>query len=85
MGQTASDFDGAAAEGAAYRDKFTGKYSRRIFKGIGHNVPQQAPQAFAQAVVDVGGRGHSLTIDSGWRAVAEVALASIAEHAQKNP
>ncbi|WP_327122046.1 alpha/beta hydrolase [Streptomyces sp. NBC_01341] len=38
--------------GSAYRDKFTGPYSHRTLKGIGHNVPQEAPQAFAQAVVD---------------------------------
>lgn len=49
----ASDFDGPAASGTAYRNKFSGKYSHRIFKGIGHNVPQEDPQAFAQAVVDV--------------------------------
>ncbi|WP_433296950.1 alpha/beta fold hydrolase [Pseudonocardia sp. CA-142604] len=48
-----SDFDGAAADGNAYRDKFTGRYEHRIFAGIGHNVPQEAPQAFAQAVIDV--------------------------------
>lgn len=51
----ASDFDGAAASGASYRDKFSGKYSHRVLNGIGHNVPQEAPQAFAQAVVDVDG------------------------------
>ena len=49
----ASDFDGAAADGTAYRKLFSGKYSHRIFKGIGHNVPQEAPDAFAKAVVDV--------------------------------
>jgi pimeloyl-ACP methyl ester carboxylesterase len=49
----ASDFDGPAADGAAYAKKFSGKYSHRILKGIGHNVPQEAPQAFAQAVIDV--------------------------------
>jgi pimeloyl-ACP methyl ester carboxylesterase len=51
----ASDFDGPAASGTAYAGKFSGKYSHRILKGIGHNVPQEAPQAFAQAVVDVDG------------------------------
>jgi pimeloyl-ACP methyl ester carboxylesterase len=51
----ASDFDGANAPGTAYRSKFSGKYSHRIFKGIGHDVPQEAPKAFAQAVVDVNG------------------------------
>jgi pimeloyl-ACP methyl ester carboxylesterase len=41
-------------EPAAYRNKFSGKYSSRIIKGgIGHNLPQEAPQAFAEAIVDV--------------------------------
>jgi pimeloyl-ACP methyl ester carboxylesterase len=38
----------------AYRAKFTGKYEHRtITGGIGHNLPQEAPQAFAKAVLDV--------------------------------
>jgi pimeloyl-ACP methyl ester carboxylesterase len=41
----------AAGDGSAYRDKFTGKYEHRVFD-VGHNVPQEAPQAFAQAVID---------------------------------
>jgi pimeloyl-ACP methyl ester carboxylesterase len=49
----ASDFDGPGANGAAYRSKYTGKYSHRVLKGIGHNVPQEDPQAFAQAIIDV--------------------------------
>jgi len=49
----ASDFDGPAADGKAYASKFSGRYSHRILKGIGHNVPQEAPEAFAKAVVDV--------------------------------
>ena len=41
-------------EPAAYRGKFTGKYEHRtITGGIGHNLPQEAPRAFAQAVLDV--------------------------------
>jgi pimeloyl-ACP methyl ester carboxylesterase len=51
----ASDFDGAVANGAWYRNKFSGKYSHRILQGIGHNVPQEAPQAFARAVAEVDG------------------------------
>jgi pimeloyl-ACP methyl ester carboxylesterase len=51
----ASDFDGAAADGASYAKQFSGKYSHRILNGIGHNVPQEAPQAFAKAVVEVDG------------------------------
>jgi pimeloyl-ACP methyl ester carboxylesterase len=43
-------------ESAAYRSKFSGKYEHRtITGGIGHNLPQEAPQNFAQAVVDVTG------------------------------
>jgi pimeloyl-ACP methyl ester carboxylesterase len=42
-------------EPSAYANKFTGKYEHRtIAGGIGHNLPQEAPAAFAQAVVDVG-------------------------------
>jgi pimeloyl-ACP methyl ester carboxylesterase len=38
----------------SYAKKFTGKYEHREIKGgIGHNLPQEAPQAFAEAVVDV--------------------------------
>jgi pimeloyl-ACP methyl ester carboxylesterase len=48
-----SDFDGAAANGAGYRDKFSGKYLHRTLNGIGHNVPQEAPRVFAQAVLDI--------------------------------
>ncbi|MRG57558.1 alpha/beta fold hydrolase [Phyllobacterium sp. SYP-B3895] len=43
-------------EPASYRQKFSGKYEHRtITGGIGHNLPQEAPQAFAQAVIDVDG------------------------------
>ena len=48
-----SDFDGAAAGGTAYAKQFSGKYSHRVLRGIGHNVPQEAPQAFAEAIVAV--------------------------------
>jgi pimeloyl-ACP methyl ester carboxylesterase len=50
-----SDFDGAAADGRAYADKFSGAYSHRVLEGIGHNVPQEAPGAFTDAILDVGG------------------------------
>lgn len=49
----AIDFDGPAADGAGYRHKSPGKYSHRVLDGIGHNVPQEAPQAFARVVIDV--------------------------------
>ena len=40
-------------EPAAYRNKFSGEYEHRtITGGIGHNLPQEAPQAFAKAVID---------------------------------
>ena len=38
----------------AYASKFSGKYQHRnIAGGVGHNLPQEAPQEFAQAIVDV--------------------------------
>jgi pimeloyl-ACP methyl ester carboxylesterase len=38
----------------AYANKFSGKYEHRDVKGgIGHNLPQEAPEAFAKAVIDV--------------------------------
>ena len=41
-------------EPAAYAKKFSGRYSHRLITGgIGHDLPQEAPQAFAQAVIDV--------------------------------
>jgi len=42
------------ADPAAYAKKFTGKYAHRLITGgIGHNLPQEAPQAFVEAIVDV--------------------------------
>jgi pimeloyl-ACP methyl ester carboxylesterase len=41
-------------EPSAYATKFSGTYSHRtIDGGIGHNLPQEAPEAFAKAVIDV--------------------------------
>jgi pimeloyl-ACP methyl ester carboxylesterase len=41
-------------EPSAYANKFTGKYEHRLITGgIGHNLPQEAPQAFAKAVIEV--------------------------------
>src|SRR5215203_1703897 len=40
-------------DASAYAKKFPGKYEHRTITGrIGHNLPQEAPQAFAQAVID---------------------------------
>jgi pimeloyl-ACP methyl ester carboxylesterase len=39
---------------SAYRSKFTDKYEHRtITGGIGHNLPQEAPRDFAEAILDV--------------------------------
>ncbi len=41
-------------DASSYAKKFSGRYAHRIIKGgVGHNLPQEAPQAFAQAIVDV--------------------------------
>jgi pimeloyl-ACP methyl ester carboxylesterase len=43
-------------DSSSYAKKFSGKYSHRtITGGVGHNLPQEAPQAFAEAVVEVDG------------------------------
>ena len=41
-------------DASAYAGKFSGPYAHRVITGgVGHNLPQEAPQAFAQAIVDV--------------------------------
>ena len=41
-------------EAVAYAKQFSGRYEHRVITGgIGHNLPQEAPQAFAKAVIDV--------------------------------
>jgi len=43
-------------DAAAYAAKFTGPYAHRVVGGgVGHNLPQEAPAAFAQAVLDADG------------------------------
>ncbi len=40
----------------SYGAKFSGKYLHRLITGnVGHNLPQEAPQAFAEAVIEVDG------------------------------
>jgi pimeloyl-ACP methyl ester carboxylesterase len=44
-------------DASAYVKKFSGRYSHRTIEGgIGHNLPQEAPGAFAEAIVDVDSR-----------------------------
>jgi len=43
-------------DASSYARKFSGRYAHRIITGgVGHNLPQEAPQAFAQAIIDVDG------------------------------
>jgi pimeloyl-ACP methyl ester carboxylesterase len=43
---------------SSYAEKFSGRYAHRLVRGgIGHNLPQEAPKAFAEAVIDVHGFG----------------------------
>jgi pimeloyl-ACP methyl ester carboxylesterase len=36
------------------RERLPGKYAHRVVKGgVGHNLPQEGPAAFAQAIMDV--------------------------------
>jgi pimeloyl-ACP methyl ester carboxylesterase len=49
------DANGAShPDPSSYAKKFSGKYSHRtVTGGVGHNLPQEAPQAFAKAIIDV--------------------------------
>lgn len=51
------DADGVADVGAAqtYAKHFTGRHDHRVVPNVGHNLPQEAPEAFAAAVLDVHG------------------------------
>jgi pimeloyl-ACP methyl ester carboxylesterase len=51
------DSDGVApaSDGTSYARKFSGRRTHRVVKGVGHNLPQEAPEAFARAVVEVDG------------------------------
>ena len=51
------DSDGVApaTDGASYAKYFSGKRTHRIIKGVGHNLPQEAPRAFADAIIEVAG------------------------------
>jgi pimeloyl-ACP methyl ester carboxylesterase len=41
-------------DSSSYAKNFSGKYAHRLIKGgVGHNLPQEAPQAFAEAVIEV--------------------------------
>jgi pimeloyl-ACP methyl ester carboxylesterase len=41
-------------DSSSYASKFSGRYAHRLVSGgIGHNLPQEAPEAFAQAIIDV--------------------------------
>ena len=41
-------------DAGSYAKKFSGKYAHRVVTGgVGHNLPQEAPQAFAKAIVEV--------------------------------
>jgi pimeloyl-ACP methyl ester carboxylesterase len=43
-------------DASSYAKKFSGKYAHRLIKGgVGHNLPQEAPQDFAKAIVEVDG------------------------------
>jgi pimeloyl-ACP methyl ester carboxylesterase len=43
-------------DATSYAKKFSGRYEHKVIEGgVGHNLPQEAPQAFAEAVVEVDG------------------------------
>ena len=41
-------------DASGYAKKFTGRYKHRVIGGgVGHNLPQEAPQAFTEAIIEV--------------------------------
>lgn len=49
-----SGADGIGGPSAAEnREQFTGPYEHRVLSGVGHNVPQETPEAFADAVASL--------------------------------
>jgi pimeloyl-ACP methyl ester carboxylesterase len=58
------DGDGVTRAGGArdHARHFKGHYERRVVPLVGHNLPQEAPKDFAQAVIDV-----LREVDGGWR------------------
>ncbi len=60
------DSDGVMGAGgtAHHARRFTGPHEHRIFAGAGHNVPQEAPAAFAQAILDAHALGASGSVSS---------------------
>jgi len=46
------DADGVNPGGAHHAKKFAGPHQHRIFKGAGHNLPQERPEEWARAVID---------------------------------
>jgi pimeloyl-ACP methyl ester carboxylesterase len=43
-------------DASSYAKKFSGRYAHRLINGdIGHNLPQEAPQAFAEAIIEADG------------------------------
>lgn len=49
------DADGVAAGTAGHARRFTGRHEHRVVPGVGHNLPQEAPEAFAKAILDLRG------------------------------
>ena len=47
----------ATPDAAAYAQRFPGRYEQRVVTGgVGHNLPQEAPEAFTHAVLDGSGQ-----------------------------
>jgi pimeloyl-ACP methyl ester carboxylesterase len=43
-------------DASSYARRFSGKYAHRVIRGgVGHNLPQEAPRAFADAIVEIAG------------------------------
>jgi hypothetical protein len=57
---------------SVYATKFSGRYTHRTIPGgVGHNLPQEAPERFVEAVIEVDGYPHGTSSESGGATLAE--------------
>ena len=62
------DADGVNPGTVHHAKKFTGPHEHRIFKGSGHNLPQERPEEWARAVIDAGALANASGTNQSWQA-----------------
>ena len=71
------DADGVNPGAAHHAKKFAGPHQHRIFKGAGHNLPQERPEEWARAVIDARADALERRLSSPSRPAPELRRAGI--------